>query len=136
MTRVMGGDPTTITIEFDRMPPVILRGNGRPGHWSSKHWRTQLWHDDTLVRLWERELPDSPWGHVTIQYTAYYCGKPIDADNLIIGMKAPQDAIVTAGIVEDDSHHYVTVLPVKYVRVDHRHQIKLVMEITETERTG
>ncbi len=121
-----------ISIEFDQMPPEELRGNSR---YSQKDWAfreaKRNWSEIAYLLLREENIPRLPLERVAIQYTVYWCGKPIDEDNLLKGMKAVQDSVAYVGIVPDDGPDHVTILPVKYVRVKHKPQVKLVMEITE-----
>ena len=117
---------TSIIIAIAGMPPPVLRGNSR-GHWAEKHKAFTSYHSSAFSRL--RQLQWEPMEQVNIQYTVHYCGKPIDADNFLMGMKAAQDAIVSAGIIKDDSPQYINSISVEYVRVKHRDETKVVMAI-------
>ena len=101
------------SIEYDHMPHKDLRGNSR-AHWAAKIKPKK----DLQVR---------------IKYIAYYCGKPIDSDNLVMGMKYAQDTLVKEKIIEDDSPIYVQGLATEYHRVKTKKEVKLIMEVTEIE---
>ena len=117
-------------IEYDQMPHKDLRGNSR-AQWFKKIRPKKDLQMETMIKL--REVNPVPMSKVQIRYIAYYCGKPIDADNLIMGMKHAQDVLAIEGIIEDDNPTYVTLAPPEYHRVKTRKEVKLIMEVTEIE---
>ena len=117
-------------IEYDHMPHRDLRGNSR-AHWAAKIKPKKALQVETMIKL--REVEAMPMSKVQIRYIAYYCGKPIDHDNLIMGMKYAQDMLVKAKIVKDDSPTYVKGDETEYHRVKTKKEVKLIMEVTEIE---
>ena len=112
------------------MPHRDLRGNSR-AHWAAKIKPKKALQVETMIKL--REVEAMPMSKVQIRYIAYYCGKPIDHDNLIMGMKYAQDMLVKAKIVKDDSPTYVKGDETEYHRVKTKKEVKLIMEVTEIE---
>ena len=112
------------SIEYDHMPDKALRGNSR-AHWAAKLEPKEALQVETMIKL--REVGAMP------MIKAYYCGKPIDSDNLIMGMKYAQDTLVKEKIIEDDSPIYVQGLATEYHRVKTKKEVKLIMEVTEIE---
>lgn len=52
--------------------------------------------------------PNLPWlkHRVAVEYTYFYCGKGLrDWDNALASMKGYQDALVSTGLILDDSPH-------------------------------
>lgn len=126
-----------LIIEFDFMPPAVLRGNARPSHWSQRARVTQQTKDTALWRLREaiaEQCITRLQCPIQITYRVFYCGTPIDRDNFIQGAKAWQDAIKEAGLIEDDSPEYVWTPAVEYERVAQRNQVRVRMEIAEVPR--
>ena len=120
----------TVRIEFPFMPPEELRGNARNAHWAVRHRKTKELREATAWRLLELgKLPR--FKKAEIQYTAYYCGKAIDPDGLVMGMKACLDEMVQAQVVPDDGPGYVSILTPVYHRVAHRDDVRLVVELQE-----
>ena len=118
------------SIEYDHMPHKDLRGNSR-AHWAAKIKPKKDLQVETMIKL--REVEAMPMSKVQIRYIAYYCGKPIDADNLIMGMKHAQDVLAIEGIIEDDNPTYVKEIATEYHQVKTRKEVKLIMEVTEIE---
>ena len=118
------------SIEYDHMPDKALRGNSR-AHWAAKLKPKEALQVETMIKL--REVGAMPMSKVRIKYIAYYCGKPIDSDNLIMGMKYAQDMLAIEGIIEDDNPTYVQGLATEYHQVKTRKEVKLIMEVTEIE---
>jgi len=118
------------SIEYDHMPHKDLRGNSR-AHWAAKIKPKKDLQVETMIKL--REVEAMPMSKVKIRYIAYYCGKPIDADNLIMGMKHAQDVLAIEGIIEDDNPYYVKEIATEYHQVKTRKEVKLIMEVTEIE---
>ena len=118
------------SIEYDHMPHKDLRGNSR-AHWAAKLKPKEALQVETMIKL--REVGAMPMSKVRIKYIAYYCGKPIDSDNLIMGMKYAQDMLAIEGIIEDDNPTYVQGLATEYHQVKTRKEVKLIMEVTEIE---
>ena len=118
------------SIEYDHMPDKALRGNSR-AHWAAKLKPKEALQIETKIKL--REVGAMPMSKVRIKYIAYYCGKPIDSDNLIMGMKYAQDMLAIEGIIEDDNPTYVQGLATEYHRVKTKKEVKLIMEVTEIE---
>ena len=77
------------------------------------------------------EQDPDPMDKVRVKYTAYWCGKPIDADNLVKVMKPALDALTEYGLIEDDNPEFVKGIEVEYHRVKHKNEIKMIMEIAE-----
>ena len=118
----------TIRLEWDYMPPPELRGNSR-AHWSVRHKITKQFKEATTWRL--MEINPDRMDKVKIKYIAHWCGKPIDADNLIKGMKPALDALTEYGLIEDDNPEFVKGIEVEYHRVKQKKQIKMIMEVSE-----
>jgi hypothetical protein len=127
--------PRKITFELPFQPPPELRGNARPAHWSVRHRKVKELRESVWVRLMEGVgsgiIESLPWPRARVTYTSYWCGKPIDEDGLRQGMKAVLDEIVSYGIIKDDSPQYLDGIDVRYVRVKHREDIKVVVEVEE-----
>ena len=102
------------SIEYDHMPDKALRGNSR-AHWAAKLEPKEALQVETMIKL--REVGAMPMSKVRIKYIAYYCGKPIDSDNLVMGMKYAQDVLAIEGIIEDEKPTYVQGLATEYHRV-------------------
>ena len=117
-----------IRIEYSEMPPKELRGNSR-AHWAAKLKPKENLQNTTLFELRRQDCPSM--GQINVKYIAYWCSKPIDRDNLIIGMKAALDCFVIDGIIEDDNPNYVKSIEVEYHRVPHKKDVKLIMEVSE-----
>jgi Holliday junction resolvase RusA-like endonuclease len=117
-----------VRLEWDYMPPPELRGNSR-AHWSVRHKITKQFKEATTWRL--MEIDPDPMDKVKIKYIAHWCGKPIDADNLIKGMKPALDALTEYGLIEDDNPEFVKGIEVEYHRVKQKKQIKMIMEVSE-----
>ena len=122
--------PKRFQIEYDHMPDKALRGNSR-AHWAAKIKPKEALQDETMFKL--RTVRAPAMDKVRIKYIAYYCGKPIDSDNLIMGMKYAQDMLVEGKIIKDDNPTYVQGLATEYHRVKTKKEVKLIMEVTEIE---
>ena len=127
--------PRKITFELPFQPPPELRGNARPAHWVVRHRKVKELREAVWIRLMQgvgSEIIESlPWARARVVYTSHWCGKPIDEDGLRQGMKAVLDEIVSYGIIKDDSPKYLDGIDVTYVRVKHREDIKVVVEVEE-----
>jgi Holliday junction resolvase RusA-like endonuclease len=122
-----------LTITYPFMPPPELRGNSR-SHWRAKNAKKKEFQELTFWYMHQQNEPlAEPMDKVTIKYTAYYCGRPIDIDNLITGMKYAQDCLTIQGIIPDDSPDHIKNVSVEYHRVKHKRQVQLVMEVTEVD---
>jgi len=117
-----------IKLVWEYMPPKELRGNSR-AHWAVRNKFTKMFKESAYMRL--MEIDPEPMDKIRIKYIAYYSGKPVDSDNLIIGMKPALDALTEYGLIKDDSPEYVKGIEVEYHRVKHRKHVGLIMEITE-----
>ena len=117
-----------IKLVWEYMPPKELRGNSR-AHWAVRNKFTKMFKESTIFRL--MEVNPEPMDKIRVKYIAHWCGKPIDADNLIKGMKPALDALTEYGLIEDDNPEYVKGIEVEYHRVKHRKHVGLIMEITE-----
>jgi Holliday junction resolvase RusA-like endonuclease len=117
-----------IKLVWEYMPPKELRGNSR-AHWAVRNKFTKMFKESTIFRL--MEVNPEPMDKIRVKYIAHWCGKPIDADNLIKGMKPALDALTEYGLIEDDNPEYVKGIEVEYHRVKHKHQVGMIMEITE-----
>jgi len=117
-----------LTITYPYMPPKELRGNSRT-HWRAKVGVKQQFQEVTIWKL--REQDPKPMDQINIHYTAYYCGRPIDHDNLIMGMKPAVDCLTLEGIIPDDSPDHIKNVSIEYHRVPHKKDVSLVMQITE-----
>ena len=117
-------------IEYDQMPHRDLRGNSR-AHRGEKLKAKEALQDETMFKL--RMVRAPAMDKVRIKYIAYYCGKPIDSDNLIMGMKYAQDMLVEGKIIKDDNPTYVQGPLTEYHRVKTKKEVKLIMEVTEIE---
>ena len=117
-------------IEYDSMPPKELRGNSRT-HWAARLKPKGAFQDETIAKL--QEVSPGFMGKIKIKYICHYAGKPMDIDNLLTGMKYAQDCLAITGIIEDDNPEHVTGYEVEYLNVKHRKNIKLIMQVRQTD---
>lgn len=120
--------PQNFQIEYPYMPPKELRGNSRT-HWKAKISVKRNFQEVTIYKL--REQKPTQMNQIDIRYTAYYCGRPIDHDNLIMGMKPAVDCLTLEGIIPDDSPDHIKNVSIEYHRVKHKKDVKLIMQIYE-----
>ena len=122
-----------LTITYPFMPPAELRGNSR-SHWRAKNAKKKEFQELTFWYMHRQNEPlAEPMNKVNIKYTAHYCGKPIDIDNLITGMKYAQDCLTIQGIIPDDSPEHINSVSVEYQRVKTKKEVQLIMEGTEVD---
>jgi len=125
----------TIRIEWNSMKASELSGNNlRRHHPMMRHRKEQQLLNDTIAMLKDMELsPWSPMQQVRIKFIAYYCGKPLDPDNLIAGMKYAVDGVVAAGVIPDDGPAHLLGFDVEYHKMHRMKDRRLAMEITEVK---
>jgi hypothetical protein len=124
-----------IRLEWNSMIASELSPNNasRHHHMQLAKKRKKLKNDTTLM-LKDVEMPPwSPMDKVTIKYIAYYCGKPLDRDNLIAGMKSIVDGVVAAGVIPDDGPDHLLGFDVEYHKMHRMKDRRLAMEITEVK---
>ena len=117
----------SITLHFEFHPPACLRGNSR-SHWAQRHRASTELQESTYVRLLEHTKPD--WDQIRLRYRLAYCGRPLDDDNFIIGMKPIRDEICDWLGIDDGPDHVVDT-SVEYERVKHRTQRACSVTIEE-----
>lgn len=115
-------------LEFDGMPDPLVRGNAR-GTWRERAEATSVLRDTTYLLMLERR-PLPRFQKALATYHAYWCGTPLDRDNLIKGCKPILDEIVDVGILPDDGPDYVDIRT-EYTRVPHHKDVKLVVTVSE-----
>jgi hypothetical protein len=126
----------TFSLEFDSMPDPLVRGNARFGHWAKPHRATRELRDTTYAKMLMRK----PWPRferVIVTYHAYWCGKPLDPDNLIKGCKPILDEFSDKSfgekrLIRDDGPDYVEIRT-EYTRVPHRRDVKLVVTVRPSD---
>lgn len=93
-------------VDLPSLPPMSM--NHRENRYA-KARKTKEWRHDAYVTIRAADIP--PMKRVTVQLVAY---PPVkrrrDASNLQSTVKPVVDAMVDAGVVEDDSDRYVHVL--------------------------
>ena len=117
-----------VRLEWPFLPPAGLRGNSRAHH-QAKAKMMATFKESALFRIMEQG-PD-PMDKVLVRYTGYSCWPLPDEDNLTIGMKGALDAFTEYGVIKDDSSNYVLDISTKIIRVPHRKQQGMVMEVEE-----
>jgi len=123
------GASVSIRIEYDEMPPAPLRPNSG-STWQQKQGPKKRLQEYTLILIRQENFKPIK-GYAEVQYTAYFCGTPIDNDNLVTGMKYALDCFTDEGLIVDDGPDYIGIPKVIYHKVPHRNQVRLVMEIKE-----
>ena len=124
----------TVSIELEGMPPEVLRKNGRPGNRYEQMRVTGKERDRAgeYVMASVTEMSTAPvFARGRVDVTAYWCGKPIDYDGLACGVGPWIDAFVDWDVLPDDSPLYVTSYTINYERVAHRHEVRVVITVTE-----
>lgn len=91
-------DHYSLTFSIDYLPPVGLNTRG---HWRKAHRETQI--VDTLVaNAVGARKPAKPLKRVTLSLTRKSSVRP-DYDGLVQSFKHVVDALVSVGVLEDDS---------------------------------
>jgi hypothetical protein len=115
------------------MPDPRVRGNAR-GSWHGQHRATSELRDSTYLKMLEQH----PWPRferAIVTYHAYWCGTPLDPDNLIKGCKPILDEFSDRSsgeerLIQDDGPDYVEIRT-QYTRVPHRKDVKLIITVRE-----
>ena len=121
-----------IRLEWPFLPPAQLRGNARAHH-QVKAKIMATFKESALFRIM-KQGPD-PMDKVLVRYIGYCCAPLPDRDNLAIGMKGALDAFTEYGVIKDDSSNYVLDISTKIIRVPHRKEQGMVMEVEEASLT-
>ena len=116
-------------------PPSDISGNTR-AHPLKQHRVKAAFRDEVAV-MFRQVWDGTPMARARIKYTSYWCGTPMDRTNFTAGMKALEDQLVREGLLVDDAPAFVLDNKINYVRVPHREDIKVVVEVEEilTERS-
>ena len=138
--------PDGLSISIPGSPSARL-GKSAGGHWRTRRaaWNNAL---ETGLVLWREALapyPDHiPWQRVHVEVMQFWCGKPLDRDNLLGRMGAYLDAgqaeriIETrngpvlrpgAGVFKDDGPDCVQSLTTRYERVRRRAEARVVLTV-------
>lgn len=152
--------PDGLSITIPGTPPAAL-GKSSHVHWSVKRreWDVALtvglvlWmealtsHPGMPVAqrypapLVVSELLNVPWRKVDITITQFWCGRPLDADNLLGRCGAYLDAAQEptlhrpgAGIIVDDGPDCVQSLTTRYERVRSRDEARVVVTVKPESR--
>ena len=116
------------------LPPQATRANKRQAHWSQKSRAVKKQRQDAgfaaLHALQQAGRKAPNWKHVSILATFHRPqGRPADAGNLIHWLKASEDGLQDAKIIQND--RYVTWLPPKEILGKAAAEPKVVLVITE-----
>ena len=117
-----------VRLEWPFLPPAGLRGNARVHH-QAKAKLMATFKESAFFRI-KKQNPD-PMDKVLVRYIGYCCAPLPDRDNLAIGMKGALDAFTEYGVIKDDSSNYVLDISTKIIRVPHRKEQGMVMEVEE-----
>ena len=122
---------TSLSISIPGSPSAAL-GKSAGGHWRTKRaaWNSAL---ETGLLLWreaghKRELYIT-WQKVAVTITQFWCGKPLDPDNLIGRCGAYLDAAVRTGIIWDDGPGCVKALTARYEHVACMAERRIVIQV-------
>ncbi len=130
----MSAPPTTaptLTVTVACAPPslnMLLRA-----HWSVRRNLVQMF--TIYAKAAMNALPPVqrrvfPLDAAAVRVTVYYCGRQQDMTNAIGGsVKVAEDGLVAAGVCVDDSPEHMTLLLPRSVRVPHRAQTRVVVEV-------
>ena len=134
-------EPIHVTMPI---PPSDIRGNSR-AHWAKKAGKFKAYKISAFYLLREAMMKSDwhyePVNKVKVDYTVYYCGKAIDEDNFITGMKAFVDSLTRTktdndmahSLIPDDSPDHFTIGRIKYTKVKHRTEARVEITIEEIE---
>jgi flavoprotein len=116
----------TVTIEIDDVAPML---NGSQGL-MRMHYRTYMKLKDKWIWLIRSRSADKFKGRVTIDYYRSSVIAP-DADNLSASFKPIGDALVTNGIISDDSMKVVTRFTAHWMKAKNNKDKRTVIVITD-----
>ena len=143
--RRSGGDGDNVMQSINvtmPIPPPEIRGNSR-AHWAKKAGKFKAYKITAFYTLREAMIKSGysykPVNKVEVHYQVFHCAKAIDHDNFIIGMKAFVDCLASPktdndmahGLIPDDSPDHFTIGSIKYIKVKHRTEARVEIEITE-----
>ena len=89
----------TLKIELNDLPESLNKKLRK--HWTKNHKENSLW--DTLIyQKVFRQLPPTPLKRAKLRIVKHYW-RTMDFDGFVGSLKPVVDALVTAGVIEDDS---------------------------------
>lgn len=116
-----------LRIELTELPQSLNKKLRK--HWTKNHRENNLW--DTLIyQKVFRQLPPSPLKKAKLRIVKHFW-RTMDFDGFVGSLKPVVDALVTAGVIEDDSWKVLQAWEVNQVFRDKKLGPLLQIEIIE-----
>ena len=116
-----------LKIELNELPQSLNKKLRK--HWSKNHKENSLW--DTLIyQKVFRQLPPTPLKRAKLRIVKHFW-RTMDFDGFVGSLKPVVDALVTAGVIEDDSWKVLQAWEVDQVFRDKKLGPLLQIEIKE-----
>jgi hypothetical protein len=120
-----------INIELKGLP----KGGNFRGNWYAKYAENAKWANKIKEAV-GNNIPKAPIKRVKLTYTRCSCScsgdQPgMDWDNLVISFKPIQDALVTCGILENDTINNIPDMPIYKQEIAKRGDGKIRVELWE-----
>lgn len=116
-----------LQIEINELPQSLNKKLRK--HWTKNHRENNLW--DTLIyQKVFRQLPPSPLKKAKLRIVKHFW-RTMDFDGFVGSLKPVVDALVTAGVIEDDSWKVLQAWEVDQVFRDKKLGPLLQIEIIE-----
>jgi len=116
-----------LQIEINELPQSLNKKLRK--HWTKNHRENNLW--DTLIyQKVFRQLPPTPLKRAKLRIVKHFW-RTMDFDGFVGSLKPVVDALVTAGVIEDDSWKVLQAWEVNQVFRDKKLGPLLQIEIIE-----
>lgn len=110
--------------------PKLLPGlNGSNGLIRQHYRAATKMKDELLAWAKQQRFPTFGTARVTVVCTRHYCGNPMDFDNAAASFKHLMDALVKAGVIEDDGLKTIDAMTFRQVPCGSRKEQKMTVEI-------
>ncbi len=93
-----------IEIEIRQIPPMLLNTRMHP---MVQYQKQMYWYGRTLVALSKAGVVGESWSPAQVTYTRCSGSRRPDFDNMVSSFKWIQDAIVLAGVLNDDDPYHI-----------------------------
>ncbi len=96
-----------------------------------EHYRAAKKTKEKLIYEVRSQTSNKHKGRVSVVYTRFYCGQSMDWDNAAASFKHIGDALVMAGVIEDDKPDIIISFTPIQTRVKTRKEVKTIIEIID-----